>query len=472
MNTGEKNVLGRTIYRGPRGGLYVLSAAGSRISKFKKAPAPAPPAGPPKNVLGRTIYKGPKGGLYVLEGTRKIRTFKATNAEKARARASTGPTSSPRPAAVSTVEKLPTPSPRPAAISTVEKNKRLAAIRARLKALEVKRLADLPKSRKNIEAKLRLALRRTRARMNVRYDPFAHVPSKHISITFCHTKTAVPRVACKDHTDTTTRVFTGPNPLIESGAVVAMHENDFDLDWYKRQSKYISKLSDYDFWTVQAHTHRSHSWIGPYTYEKKILPLTFLKPYYGGSTHILPLWPQIRKMILNGTYTTHVTSSWVTEFKNAKSEKRRYQLYVQNIGKIPEPMQKIALDMYIKDLKRIIAGAPRSRKKMILYRGSNVDIFRGSQGHWHTLASFCSSSYAIDRAFRYGTTGFTRVTVLPNTPVLLVAGVNNWDPNGEQEIMVNIGTRYLIRGRGVKRHVYRSVGGSTHVRVTDVTIAK
>lgn len=38
MNTGQRNVHGRTIYRGPRGGQYVLSATGQKIRSFRVAP--------------------------------------------------------------------------------------------------------------------------------------------------------------------------------------------------------------------------------------------------------------------------------------------------------------------------------------------------------------------------------------------------------------------------------------------------
>jgi hypothetical protein len=63
-----------------------------------------------------------------------------------------------------------------------------------------------------------------------------------------------------------------------------------------------------------------------------------------------------------------------------------------------------------------------------------------------------------------------RITVLPGTPVLLVAGLNQWNENGEYEIMVNLGTKYLIRGRAVKRIIW--TGQKRTTRVTDVTIAK
>ena len=85
MNTGQKNTKGRTIYRGPRGGEYVLGPAGRKIRSFKKvsatAAAPVAAATLPgntgnRNTSGRVIYRGPRGGEYVIgAGGRKIRSF-------------------------------------------------------------------------------------------------------------------------------------------------------------------------------------------------------------------------------------------------------------------------------------------------------------------------------------------------------------------------------------------------------------
>jgi hypothetical protein len=90
MNTGQKNTSGRVIYRGPRGGEYVLGAGGRKIRSFTRAPAAAaaPVAAAPalpgntgnKNTKGRTIFRGPRGGEYVLNGPRKIRTFTRAHA--------------------------------------------------------------------------------------------------------------------------------------------------------------------------------------------------------------------------------------------------------------------------------------------------------------------------------------------------------------------------------------------------------
>ena len=99
-NTGRKNTKGRTIFRGPRGGEYVLGAGGRVIRSFTRASTPAAPvpvAPAPalpgntgnKNTKGRTIFRGPRGGEYVLNGTRKIRTFTRATAPSAPAAAPT-----------------------------------------------------------------------------------------------------------------------------------------------------------------------------------------------------------------------------------------------------------------------------------------------------------------------------------------------------------------------------------------------
>ena len=80
---------GRTIYRGPRGGEYVLGPGGRKIRSFPRVPAAAAAAPAPagnRNILGRVIHRGPRGGEYVLgAGGRKIRKFTRATAAPAAA---------------------------------------------------------------------------------------------------------------------------------------------------------------------------------------------------------------------------------------------------------------------------------------------------------------------------------------------------------------------------------------------------
>jgi len=85
MNTGQRNTSGRVIYRGPRGGEYVLGAGGRKIRSFMRAPAPAATAlTGNRNTHGRVIHRGPRGGEYVIgAGGRKIRSFTRASAAAA-----------------------------------------------------------------------------------------------------------------------------------------------------------------------------------------------------------------------------------------------------------------------------------------------------------------------------------------------------------------------------------------------------
>jgi hypothetical protein len=557
MNTGDKNTKGRVIFKGPKGGLYVVGPSGAKIRTFTKAPAaaPAPPRVVAPTNANTFMYKGmkfnrmvnataygdpvykkagvstyytiPRTGLrapsLILLGTtiNKANGTKISLRNYKKAKAAPAPAPAPAPAGPSTANRLnmffsraPTPAltaaiahtnklktaagrvryvasmrsklsaanfaalekhaatlvvtaPAAAAASSVrlttaERNARLAAIRARLNAMRAAKLAAMPKRRANVQKRLKNAVARVRARLRGN-----NPTTSSMTIPFCHAPASVPRKACTLRKAT---ISVYNSPMVTDGTMVATRASDIDLDWFKRQDAYVKNLSDYDFWTVQAHTNRSHSWIGPFLYRGTV-------PSYLPGTdgkHILPLWPQIRKMILDGTVKRRSGSdgwrdAWFEDFKRM-SEKSRYDMYRANMSNLSAVVMKRALEMYRDDLKRIISGAPKSRKKMILYRGASFDIFRSTKGHWHNLESFCSAAYDLRHALAYEGGTMQRITVLPGTPVMLVAGLNQWDKNGEYEIMVNFGTKYLIRSRAVKRVLW--TGYRRMTRVTDVTIAK
>ena len=435
--------------------------------KSKEAPAPAPVRAPAPEGSSPAL-------LAAIAHVRTLKTMKARSAYvQSRGRNFSTPNfatlakhakemnnaNRAKRAAKKTGATVAAPAVAPATHMTAdERNRRLATIRARLNAMRAAKLAAMPKRRANVDKRLKNAVARVRARL------LGNRPTeKSVTIPFCHEPASVPRKPC---TMRKAKISVYKSPMVDDGTMVATRASDIDLDWFKRQDAYIKNLNDYDFWTAQAHTNRSHTWIGPFLY-RGTLP-TYL-PESGGK-HIVPLWPQIRKMIMNGTFKAEGHYFWVNTFKALKSETDQYKLYASNTNNIPRATMKLALEMYRDDLKRIIAAAPKSRKKMILYRGSSFDIFRSTKGHWHNLESFCSAAYNLKHALGYGTL-LQRITVLPGTPVLLVAGMNQWGYEGEYEIMVNYGTKYLIRGRGIQRRVMTGYSVEK-LRITDVTIAK
>jgi len=498
MNTGDRNTKGRAIIKGPRGGLYVVGPSGTKIRSFTKATAPPRVATPPRvvntikhrgstytntnvTVSGLKVYRKVGAGTYYTispDGTPiylsvgasltkpngssiLLRNYKKTNGVP--------PVPAPRPRTTAG-PRATSALPR---ITTAERNVRLAAIRARLNAMGAARRAAAPKKRANVDKRIKNVVARVRLRLAAAKSSRLNSPERStLDVPFCYYTTAsVPRKACKMRT-ASVPVYT--SPLIDDGTALATRASDIDLDWFKRQDEYVKHLSDYDFWTAQAHTNRSHSWIGPFLYRGTI-PATLPGRSGGAHTHIAPLWPQVRKLILDGTFVRRsgaerYRDAWIEDFKTMTSEKNRYDLFCNNTNHLPERVRRDALAMYRDDLKRIIAAAPKSRKKMVLYRGASFDIFKDRPGHWHTLTAFCSAAYNFAHSTAYGST-MQRITVLPGSPVLLVAGMNQWNREGEYEIMINVGTKYLIRTRDVRRAGWDGYRPKL-LRVTDVTITK
>jgi hypothetical protein len=436
--------------------------AGPSVLNLAKAHMNTLPTAVARRAYLRSRASNMSGPNWTELGRHRVSLDHRASAARAARRA--GGSNAPAPAPA--VRRTTSATPR---ITTAERNARLAAIRARLNALRAARAAAMPKKRNNVDKRLKNAVARVRVRLGAArsFNVGGRPTRSTLIVPFCHAPATVPRKPCRIR-KANVPVYT--SPLIDDGTVVATRASDIDIDWFKRQDKYVKNLSDDDFWTAQAHTNRSHSWIGPFLYQGS-MPRSF--PGTSGK-HIAPLWPQIRRLILSGTFKRRSGAegwrdAWIETFKNTTSESDRYTMFCNNLNSLPSNMKLAALRMYQIDLKRIIAAAPKSRKKMVLYRGSYFDIFKDRPGHWLTLNSFCSAAYNLDHSLGYGNT-LQRITVLPGSPVLLVAGMNQWDVNGEFEIMVNIGTKYLIRKRDVRRAGWTGITRILHV--TDVTITK
>jgi hypothetical protein len=129
------------------------------------------------------------------------------------------------------------------------------------------------------------------------------------------------------------------------------------------------------------------------------------------------------------------------------------------------------MELYVKDLQRITKKAPPLPKSIVVYRGISTDIFKGKIGAVQTLDEFASTAYVPQ--YLYGKDRYMRIKLLKGSRVLLLQGLNKWEANGEFEVLVNKGAKYIIR----KRNVLRPVVNRTFVPVynpkkyiTDVTV--
>ena len=224
--------------------------------------------------------------------------------------------------------------------------------------------------------------------------------------------------------------------------IITNSDKSINQEWMYKQSNYIKNLSDYDFRTLSCYTVRSYGWLTPFmrfgTLPKRIS--SYKSAFSGHPAMETPLLAQLEK--LGGRALADVT-------KNDK-------------------LHRDALQLYVKDLHRIIQKAPPVPETMYLYRGTTTDVFHGKIGAIQHLGPFASGSYLLNTALEYGKI-IQRIKILKGTHVILASAVNRWKASGENEVIINNDSRYIIRARDIKRKIMTDKNNIV-ARVTDITL--
>ncbi len=421
----EVNTKGRVIHKGPKGGFYVLDAKGKKVYKFTRAVAPVPKEltpkeltpkapSPNKNIKGRVIYKGPKGGFYVLDAKGK-KVYKFTR----------------------TVPKKLTPKATPP-LGGIRKSPLL-------------RLLQTVRRRREVVKKLK--------------EPTIE------TLTFKRFSTIRAGISRSErgHRDSTFSIKI-PEEIdkIKDGTVLAIRKDFLPTQkWLDDQAKYIKGLDEYDYLTAMAYTVRSHEWIGPWLRGGATKRFEFSFP----SGHTYPLYPQIMKLAKEKKYSNE---PWAKGLNYTNYENRmKFLLFASEENKkrrIPKPVIEEALDMYAKDLYRIVRGAPPVPQTMYVFRGTLHNIFKGKIGQRHTLDDFASTAYVPQRA--YAPDNYLRIKLVKGVRALLLQGLNQWNRFGEFEVLINRKSLYKITKRNLYRPVVNAPNAKTVTKkyITDVTV--
>ena len=464
------NALGRKIFKGPKGGEYVLDARGKKVYKFKKAPEAARNERPvaaavAKDSLGREIRKGPRGGLYVLNSYGKqLYKFLATASAKRLATGAAPPAAAPAPPARPVAAAAPPA--RPVAAAESPKNTLGRKIFKGPKGGEY----VLDSSGKKIYKFKKpggAAAVAPPAAMD-RNGFSAEIPKINIKrITI-----EVPRIRFdasafqKKYSDRKIDVY---KAKADRSNVFVVRDTNIDAltPWFKKQASFINNLSMDDFLTLAAYTNRSHTWIGPYMAKGKVENLSGVSETRGGS-FVIPLFPQMRRIIdsldrvpnidslLRGDITPFAIEQYDIFCNKTYSDKRRYDAYSKFYiySRIKGKYLKEAMDMYIKDLQSIILRSPPIEKSVFLYRGSHT-MYMKLDGK-DTIGTFSSAAFTTSYPLSYGSEGYHRIELRPGSHAIALAIVNPWNSTGEYEILLPMNIEYTPRyDRRVKRWLVR-----------------
>ncbi|AGE50242.1 PBCV-specific basic adaptor domain-containing protein [Acanthocystis turfacea Chlorella virus Canal-1] len=452
METGKKDAKGRAILKGPRGGEFVLSTTGKKIAPVvnsdmklarditKKALnkarsdeviATGGRTGE-ENAMGRPIFRGPRGRAYVITASgSKVAPAKGRKAAK------------PAPAKPVALKPVPT-------TETGQQN-------------AVKRIAMAWKKKVNDRAK-------PMRKKNYTKNKFLMAaPKLKVHLT------EMDGFGEQAYHDFPFDIETARGPRINSGAVVAPREDNFrQLDYLVDQVGYLRGLSMHDLITVMGYTNHSHFWLTPFQRDGKVFS-RFPDVNKGGSS-VVPMWSQFDIIVSSGyDVLKHNAPAAVRDLLNqydSLSNADRYLAYTFAVNEnyVTKDTYKLMLQLYVADLTRIIYAAPTSKQPIIVYRGTDHDIYKGVKGNIFKSTQFMSTAYLPKHAMQYsrGKKGIlTRITLPPGKPSLFIAPVNRYGSHGEYEIVLPPGD-FEITGRAKKTQVFTDKFVAS--RVTDLVM--
>jgi hypothetical protein len=400
------------------------------------------------NSKGRVIHTGPRGGKFVMDGKRKIYKFKLSVKNdvnygqniKGRKiyKGSRG--------GMYVLEK----ERKIYKFKVASPKKELVRVASPKRTINIRTKEKLLKLIGNVRKRIATPIQNSVKKVTLNFKSFdTSNPTKKMDTRDSYSEFYVPYADSK------------LSNMMKNGTVLGVTEDTSpSQEWIDAQSKYLSSLNNYDLYTAMSYTVRSHEWIGPWLRgQKKSIYFSIPRNY------TVPLYSQVMKL------AEKIKDPLLTRLINARNP---FDVYKDIINSLPTYIKTIAIEMYIKDLQRIIRGAPPLPKTIYVYRGLMTNMFAKKLGTRHTFGEFASAAYVPQNV--YAGNSYIRLKLLKGTRVLLLQGLNHWNADGEYEILINKGAHYVIRKRYLNRYAYNRKGFFNNklyerqIKVTDVTV--
>jgi hypothetical protein len=264
-------------------------------------------------------------------------------------------------------------------------------------------------------------------------------------------------------------------------------ENLVNSDWLKEMNNYVSNLSTKYLYTMVGYTYYGD--VVANNYMRNTLSETkFMEDLKNVAiwTTYHPLFYQaidlIRKTddissILSKPDASSVTKV-MTLLKNVNLPINEVYVNLRKNATLfsYDKFWKSVIQAFIDDLNRIIMNAPPIKTTMVVYRGSKDSYYlKGNVGHVYKTDSFVSTSLDLQSALNFskGTCCFKRITLLPGTRVLMLAGISHFQ--NEIEFLLSTKSQFYLTNE--KRYISRDTTNlcpnkKTDILVTDAVVIK
>lgn len=322
--------------------------------------------------------------------------------------------------------------------------------------------------------------------------------------------------------------FNNYNKGIALNLYDAESESIVDTTWFRQVNEYIKALPAPDILTLIGYTYHGDVWANSYM-RGKFDQSKFLN----GVTHLYDYWiSSYMPLFFQALHVIETTKDLATLIHKDESVyfverqlgnvKMEAVLLKQNIT-VLEVLEIIAntklklvnsnkylalgqiakhftmdfwlkcIELYCKDLNRIIRQSPALKKKMIVFRGVKDDYYlKGSKKSFYTNQGFISTSIYYNKASNFAAyvqntnkqsiCCLKRITLLPGTRCLFLSGLSKFPE--EFEILLPSDSVYQLRNAKATYKIYKDEYYKTtdicaedptklkYVQVTDIILVK
>ena len=249
-------------------------------------------------------------------------------------------------------------------------------------------------------------------------------------------------------------------PLFITNTMVVTSERYKEL----KESGRLDDDGNYTSWYVKSHQEEVDS--EKEDYESKYYYPLFYQIY----DLIKSKYMKTPEKVIDKSYKP-VYDIWTKLIKMMRAKKANmfdiYKLLLDMVSLKPGTLKNEfgieAMNMYVKDLERIIKNSPKLDKKMIVYRGVDSDYFMEDRKlnvyfkNKNFLSTSLNPAVALHFSFEVNpdynpkkreNCCISEITLLPGTRCIWISGMSEYP--AENEVLLNNGTTYLIRSNKVE----------------------
>ena len=290
-----------------------------------------------------------------------------------------------------------------------------------------------------------------------------------------------------------------------------------NTDWFKEMNNYINTLPKEDIFTILGYTYHGDEWANNHMRGKfqqtqfysglKSVMNTWLSAY-------MPVFFQAKSILhrknfipslyvfkddpvkllnppaYSHKYDPRLTSkefkvSEMLELLNKEQDLSNSNIYMvlASMGFNLKPIFWMeSIELFAKDLNRIIMGSPPLKTKLVVFRGVKNDYYlKGSNNNYYKNRGFVSTSlsYKLAKSFSGGLCCLKRIVLLPGSRALFISGLSRF-PH-EIELLLPVDTIFYIRNAKKTLPYYTSDHDRSHdicgknmtkIYCTDVIVIK